>query len=464
MTIRQKLLLWYTGVLATSGCALALALYMFTAHQMRREIEKFLLDECNEWARYCRSTAPNLSEAERTIRQELEAKRYFPLMLRLYDPAKKEDLLFVGPASWREVFPKEFAFKDPGENRIFSTQPVGRHGYGLRLLTMPLDSDTYPGLVLQGGVYMRRLELRLKRLQVFLGISLVMGIGFALAGGRFLAARSLQPIDDIVSELDRIETDNLSARLTVSETHDEVRRLRTGINRMLHRVEDSFRRIRRFTADAAHELRAPLASLHCRLEVALNKKRSTDEYSTTISDALAEAEALTRTVNDLLLLTRMDAQAHHPVFCRVALKGLLDELQEIFGVAAAEKGLRVSVAGEDDCVAHGNQGLLRKLFGNLIDNAIRYTPPGGSVTVTIAKERDACAVRVTDTGIGIPRELQDKIFERFVRVDESRPRKDGGAGLGLNICRSIVDLHKGAITVRSETGRGSTFEVRLPSA
>ena len=464
MTIRQKLLLWYTGVLAVSGCILMLTLYFLTAHQMRREVEKFLLDECNEWADHYRNTAPDLSALERVIRPQIGTERYFPLMFRLYDPVKKADLLVIGPESWREVFPKETAFRDPGGKRVFSTQTVGRHGHGLRLLTMRLNAAASPGLVLQGGVYMKRLDRRLGNLRIFLVISVVIGIGLALAGGRFLAERSLRPMDDIVVELDRVETERLSARLGVPDTNDEVARLRTGINRMLHRLEDSFERVRGFTADAAHELRTPLASLQCRLEVALNKARSEEEYRRTVSDALAETEALTRTVNDLLLLARMDAAAEQVALEPVSLNELLTELYEVFRVAAEEKGLRLSLDCGDGCVAIGEKGLLRKLFGNVIDNAVRYTPSGGVVTVEAATEQRETVVRVTDTGIGIAPERQEKIFDRFVRVRESRTRDDGGVGLGLSICRSIVSLYRGTITVASTPGQGSTFEVRLPAA
>ena len=401
---------------------------------------------------------------EQEMRQDTAGKRYFPLMFRLYDPAKRKDIIFLGPASWRDVFPEDFAFKDPGGEKVFSTQPVGRHGHGLRLLTMRVDSDIYPDLVLQGGVYMRRLEARLSKLRVFLVIGMVAGICLALAGGQFLAGRSLRPIDDIVADLDRIEAENLSARLVVPNTGDEVARLRTGMNRMLQRLEDSFERIRRFTADAAHELRTPLASLQCRLEVALNKARSADEYRRTVSDAFAGTESLARTVQDLLLLTRMDAHAERPTFGPVSLKELLAELREVFGVAAEEKGLCLDLECREECLAHGDKGLLRKLFGNLIDNAIRYTPSGGRVTAAAASERNESVVRITDTGIGMPPELHEKIFERFVRADDSRSRESGGVGLGLSICRSIVDLHRGTISVQSTPGEGSLFEVRLPAA
>ena len=464
MTLRQRLLLWYTGVLAVAGVALVLTLYLLTAHQLRREIDKFLLDQCETWANSGREKADDMPALERDIRYELGVRRYFPSMFRLYDAERNRDVLFVGPPSWRAVFPKASEFLDPGRAKVFSTQTVGRHGRSLRLLTMRLGSDDRPDLVLQGGIYMRRLEIRLSRLRIFLGISVVSVIGLALLGGGFLASRSLRPIEEIASELEKIESENLAYRLAASPTRDEVARVRSAINRMLDRLEGSFQRIRGFTADAAHELRTPLAALQCRLEVALNKARSSAEYRETVADALSETGALGRTVNDLLLLARMDAQADSLPMEAVPVKQLLAELEEVFSVAAREKGLSLAVECAEECLVLGNRDLLRRLLGNLIDNGLLYTPSGGTVTVQATSDGKEGVICVTDTGVGIPGELQEKIFERFVRADDSRSREAGGTGLGLSICRSIANLHRGMITVRSKLGQGSTFEVRLPTA
>ena len=464
MTLRQRLLLWYTGVLAVAGVALVLTLYFLTAHQLRREIDRFLLDQCEEWRESCREMVADIPSLERRIRYELGTRRYFPTIFRLYDVEDKRDLLFVGNVAWRDAFPTESEFLDPGLVRVYSTQTVGGHGHSLRLLSMRLGSDRYARLVLQGGVYTRRLEMRLGGLRLFLGISVVSVIGLALLGGNFLASRSLRPIEEIASELEKIESENLAYRLAVSPTRDEVARVRLAINRMLDRLEGSFRRIRGFTADAAHELRTPLAALQCRLEVALNKARSSAEYRETVADALSETGALGRTVNDLLLLARMDAQADSLPMEAVPVKQLLAELEEVFSVAAREKGLSLSVECAEECLVLGNRDLLRRLLGNLIDNGLLYTPSGGTVTVQATSDGKEGVICVTDTGVGIPGELQEKIFERFVRADDSRSREAGGTGLGLSICRSIANLHRGMITVRSKLGQGSTFEVRLPAA
>ena len=464
MTLRRRLLLWYTGVFAISGCALMLALYLFAAHQMGKEIDKFLRDQSKEWLGLCRDAGSDLSGLEQRIREEMRFKRYFPLTFRLYDPEKKRNIIYIGHTRLESRFPLKSELAGPVGSPAFTTHAAGGGGRAFRLMTMRLGSDTYPGLVLQGGIYIRRLNHRLSLLRLFLGISVLAAVGIALLGGRFLASRSLRPIDDIVLELNRIEAESLSGRLGVPHTRDEVERLRRAINHMLHRLEDSFERIRRFTADAAHEFRSPLASLQCRLEVALNRARSPEEYHEALDDALSETTALARVVNDLLLLARLDARAEQPRAQPVSLKELLAELHEVFDITTREKGLKLTVVCADDCVARGNKELLRRLFGNLIDNAVRYTPSGGAVCVRARLENGDCLVDIEDTGIGIPSALREKIFERFFQADASRSRETGGTGLGLSLCRSIASLHGGSITVQSVPGKGSTFEVRLRAA
>ena len=464
MTIRRKLLLWYTTVFTVSAIALMVALYLFTAHQMHREVETFLLDECEEWAAMCRKTLPDLPALERIMREEIAFEKRFPMVYRLYDARTRRELLYIGPGSWREAIREQTGFADPKGAKAYASLRVGRHGRLLRLLAIRVDDGNGSRLVLQGGVYVRRLEIRLLRLRVFLAASVLASVVLALAGGAFLAGRSLKPVDDIVDDLDRIEAGNLSARVVVSRREDEADRLRRGINRMLDRIEDSFERMQRFTADAAHEFRTPLAALQCRLDVALTKAREPEEYRRVLSDVLEDAESLARTVNELLLLTRIDANAEHPDFRPVPLGPLLDDLREVFGVAAEERDIELTVDCAEACVVLGDGGLLRKLFGNLMDNAVRLNPSGGRVSLSAAREGDACVVRVTDTGTGIPPDLQERIFDRFFRADDSRSRAGGHVGLGLSICRSIAELHGGAISVHSSRGEGSTFEARLPAA
>ena len=463
MTLRMRLTVWYAGVLMLTGGLLVTCVYLFAAHQMRREMEKFLEDEVLEWAEMCRRGLDDIPALKRTMESEVRHQRYFPMFCRLYDRLTGGDVVLVAPERWTKGFPAAVAFDEAGGRKAYSSLPVGADKQGLRVLTVPLGSDVRPGLILQGGVSFDRLNRRLGKLRQYSGAAFVVALLLALGGGWFLASGSLRPIDDIVSDLHKVESTNLSYRLIVPPARDEVARLRVAINRTLDRLEDSFGRIQGFTADAAHELRTPLSSLQCRLEVALNKARSPEEYHDALAEGLAETAALTRMVNNLLLLARMDSRAEPSGSDSIPLGEVLGELQDVFGVAATDKGVQLSVECDAECYVRAQMGHLRRLFGNLIDNAIRWSAAGGAVTLRSFPEGDDCVVQVSDTGTGIPLRLQQNVFERFFRVDDSRSRESGCAGLGLNICRGIVELYGGTIAVSSAPGKGSTFEVRLPS-
>jgi heavy metal sensor kinase len=463
MTIRRKLLFWYTGVLAVSGLIMMLATYLLVEHQMRREVDKFLQDDANDWIRLCHEGAGSAA-LEQRLRSEVARERYFPLVCRLYNPAARRNEFLIAPEKWARRLDFEINPSGLDPRGDFSTVSVGNAGEEVRLFTIALKEGEHVGLVLQAGLYNQRLQERLRLLRLYFGGAFAATVLLGLAGGWMLAGHSLQTVDEVARQLERIESENLSYRLEVAPTRDEAERLRLAINRMLGRLQESFEKIGGFTADAAHELRTPLASLQCRLEVALSKARTPDEYRQVLADALTETAHLVRMVNNLLFLARMDARALTPQFEPVSLRDLLADVQELFAEAATAHGLRLTMNCDERCVVRGDAALLRRLFGNLADNAIRYTPAGGSVALTGRVDAGYCLVSVEDTGIGIAPEAQQRIFDRFFRTDESRSREAGGAGLGLNICRSIVEAHRGAISVRSETGKGSTFEVRLPVA
>ncbi len=461
MSIRWKLLLWYTCVLALAGCALVVALYFFTAHQMRREADKFLLDECEEWRRAYLEHDGDLPALEALLAADTALRRYFPVMVRFYNSHEQRDILFAGNTAWRDVVRAKSGYADPGTANAYSSVPVGRHGRPLRLLAIrvvPQES----GLVLQGGIYTRRLESRLARLRVFLAISIVTVIGLATLGGRILVVRSLEPIDRAATELEHVRSGNLSYRLPIEPTGDEVERLRRAINHMLDRLESAFKRVEGFTADAAHELRTPLAATKCRIDVALERSRSEEEYRHAMTDVMADVNGLVRLVGDLLLLARMDATDDMLHSETVALCELTDDLREVFTLSAEEKGLALTMTCDPDCQVQGDRALLRRLLANLLDNALRCTPTG-RVSLTVQRDGPECVIAVEDTGIGIAPEAQNRVFERFFRADPARTRESGGVGLGLSICHSIVQRHKGRIRVTSAPGKGSRFEVVLPA-
>jgi len=232
---------------------------------------------------------------------------------------------------------------------------------------------------------------------------------------------------------------------------------------MLGRLEAAFAALQQFTADAAHELRAPLAVLRAELEVSLAKQRTAAEHVATERVALGEIERLAHIADQLLTLTRADAGALVPDLQPVDLGDLVDETVERWRPLAAEKGVRLSAEVGDEGSTQGDPVLLRRVLDNLLDNGVRHTPQGGTVAVKLALDGARWRIDVSDTGPGVPESVRGTLFERFTRGDVARGRDTGGAGLGLALCRAIVELHSGTIAL-GDGGPGATFVVRLPVA
>lgn len=292
-------------------------------------------------------------------------------------------------------------------------------------------------------------------------------LALAAAGGYWLARRALAPVDEITRTARSLSADNLSARLNVPRTGDELARLSGTLNEMLERLEAAFRRVSRFTADASHELRTPLAVMRTTAEVALRAQEDRSESRAALEQILAEVERTSHLTENLLLLAKADSGAGALQRRKVDLAAAVGEACIQAQTLARVKGLTLGAKVPDE--AHlwvaGDPHALRRVFLILLDNAVKYTPAGGHIDVVLCQGDDGAAVgAVEDNGIGIAADDVPHVFDRFYRADRARSRELGGAGLGLAIARWIVEAHGGTIAVASEVERGSRFEVRLPLA
>jgi heavy metal sensor kinase len=288
---------------------------------------------------------------------------------------------------------------------------------------------------------------------------------FSIFGGWLLARASLRPVDELTRTAQDITASNLSRRLPVPNTNDEVGRLSETLNNMISRLESSFDQIRQFTADASHELRTPLTILTGELELALRTNKRPDEYQDILSSALTETLRLSRVVEYLLLLSRTDMGQISLQLEPMNLTETLADLADATTVLGTPKHIYITYRhGQEDLIINADQAKLYQMLLNLVDNAVKYTPEGGLISITLHRDGGFAEVRVRDTGIGISLEHQKKIFNRFYRVDKARSRELGGTGLGLSIVQWTVHAHGGTIVVESEPGQGSTFIVRLPLA
>jgi heavy metal sensor kinase len=305
----------------------------------------------------------------------------------------------------------------------------------------------------------------LERFRLILWFSVpVLLIGAGL-GGYWISRRALKPVDQITTAAESISIRNLSDRLAVPKTSDELQRLSETLNRMLARLDTSVQRMSQFTADASHELRAPVSLIRTTAELAVQDGRTNTEYHEDMVQILAEAERTSRLIDSLLLLARADAGEgglqHELTDVSTSVREALEQGRSL----AAENGIELMAdLNSEPIVVRGDGEALRRLFFILIDNALKYTPEGGRVQVGLGTLDAQATIRVRDSGIGISESDQPHIFDRFWRADRVRSRGVGGAGLGLSIARWIVDQHRGSVEVQSRPGQGSTFTVRIPLA
>jgi heavy metal sensor kinase len=288
-------------------------------------------------------------------------------------------------------------------------------------------------------------------------ITTLLAAGF----GFLLIWRWLKPVNDIAKIARDIQKNDLSRRIAV-RSNDELGRLATTLNQTFERLEQAFLRERQFTSDASHELRTPLSIMQSEATLTLKKNRSQEEYKEALILISQETTHMSSIINKLLYLSRIDGGKEKLDPVTVNLSELLVDLASNIEALCEEKTLIFDSQISGDIQVEGDKVKLRELFLNLMDNAIKFTPAGGKISLSLVKTEGQAAVSVSDTGIGISEEHLPRIFDRFYRVNKTSSAGDAGSGLGLAICKHIVALHKGQIEVKSIFGKGSTFQITLP--
>ncbi len=289
-------------------------------------------------------------------------------------------------------------------------------------------------------------------------------IVLALTGlvGLLYARWTLEPVERIRRQAERISRSNVAERVPEEGLVGEFRDLARTYNDMLSRLEQGIEDLQNFAADAAHELRTPLATLRAAIDGAVETKRSPEEYQMLLGSLAEEVARMTRIVTDLFTLAKVDMRQYALQKERIGLRKLLEEALEMWEGAAAANGVKIELEAGDAEVA-ADPVALRRVFMNLVENSVKYNRPGGRVKIRLLSEPGIARVRVEDDGPGIPAEHLPKLFHRFYRVDKARSRERGGAGLGLAICKSFIEAHEGKIGVESVVGKGTTFWVELPA-
>jgi heavy metal sensor kinase len=459
-SIRIRLTAWYVLMLALGLVAFSVGSWFAMRASAFHTIDDELQDRVRGIEKFMQTQIASLSPAE--IRDEFREHSVLGPGGDLFQVCTETGEWLYRSAVLENnqvpiIRPKELGSSPRYENRQVQGTP-------LRFVSVALLVNGKPYTV-QVGEPLNQFYEALERFRTVLLWSVPALLAVASLGGYWISRRALRPVDRVIAAADTISIQNLSDRLEVPNTGDEIQRLSETFNRMLARLNDSVQRISQFTADASHELRGPVSLIRTTAELAGKGGRSTAEYQQDMSHILAEAERTTRLIDSLLLLARADAGTDgmhreltdlaHSVRQAVA-QGRTLAVDKKIAIGAETASEPVLVNGDDESLA--------RLFFILVDNAVKYTPEGGCVTLRLTTSNGHGVVSVTDNGIGIAPEDQQHIFDRFWRADKVRSRGMGGAGLGLSIARLIVVRHDGTIEVRSDPGRGSTFTVKLPLA
>lgn len=457
-TLRVRLTIWNTLVVLLIALMALLAVKIGARAALYREADAVLRGEVNEVAIALRDLYPNTDAVVDELRRKAaghEERGWFTQLLT-----------DEGRTLWKsESCPEEVANWPVAREKIENLVQVGGYRFARRRITDPGDGPFHVRIGMATAFLDDDIDALTRLLvPVALGLSVLTPLV-----GYWLAVRATKPVAEILRTAEQLKPTRLGDRLEVSGTQDELDRLSVTINRLLDEVAGHVERQQQFVADAAHELRGPLTAMRSSLEVALSQDRSVDAYRETLAEVLEQSRHLSRLTNDLLLLAETGDDTRGPPRETVDLTAITRQAVAMFGGVAEERAVGLIFAPGSTAVrVPGDSSQLRQVLGNLLDNAIRFTPDGGRVSVSLDAQADRheAILTVADTGCGIDTEHLGRVFDRFYKTDASRTHGETarGGGLGLSICKSIVERHGGTIRVTSSPGRGTTFTVRLPSA
>ncbi len=461
-SISFRLVAWYAGLLAGIFLLLSASLYL----DLRRFLENDLLQSQSRRTRQIANTL--LIHVKQTGEPYVasQTKDWFaPQINDRFIRITRADgtLVYVSDA------PKDGSF-DPAEVPLFPPSPKSEFSHKLKLsggntlliAALNFKSSGNPDYLVEFGALLDPVETMLNHLFLQLSLGLPLAVIITTVGGYFLVRRALTPVAQITRAAERITQHNLSERLPVARTGDELERLSVSLNRMIARLDDGFQNSKRFVADASHDLRTPLTILRGELENFAGDVRLDAELRDRAGSMMEEVVHLGKIVEQLFTLSRLDAGEAQTEWTRFDLTELARTTSEQMNLLAEDKGISISCEASQPAPVEGNRVRLKQVVVNLLDNAIKYTPAKGAIHLRVFPVNGHAVLEVEDTGIGIPSAALPHIFERFYRVDPARSADAESAGLGLSIVKSICTAHGAEVKVRSAPGAGSCFHVELP--
>jgi heavy metal sensor kinase len=464
-SIRFRMALWYAALLAAALVLFGAASYVGLERYLQKSLEESLVKQARSIGDVL---IVNINQSGQDyVNNEI---------MEHYSPEINARFIRVTRADGRQIFisglPKDGTF-DPAQvppPQLPVTQPFSHEvemsdGHELLLHGLPYRATDGGQFLIEVAAPYNQIESVLRGLLLTFALGLPLIVALAIGGGYLLMRRALHPVDEIRQKAAQITSRNLSERLPVVHTGDELERLAVDLNRMIERLEASFYQVNRFSADASHELRTPLTVLQGELEsMARSSSNLPIEIRDTIGSALEETQRLAKIVENLLAISRLEAGEARKQLERLDFAELARSTADQMRLLAEDKNIHLDCNGVEPVEVDADPARLKQVVVNLLDNAIKYTPERGRVRISVVEQDSHAVLEVADNGIGISADDLPHVFERFYRADKARSRQMGGTGLGLSIVRSICLAHGGRVTVNSTEGRGSLFRVELPLA
>lgn len=485
-SIRFRFFFWYTLILAVTFSVFALALYFNVSATLKDQMDDLLLAKAEGIAGSINTywetekmdalkhgakrnvfskinNANFLKIARRWVDERSNDPDLMNILVQIYKP--NGELIAFSRNALTHLSISKNSLHGLATNRIaYEDLQVAREGekpLDLRILQIPVFEEGKMAYIVQVAGPLDSIWETLKGIKFILFLLLPITVVLAsVLAGEFLASITLKPLKNMIETARQITAENLSLRITPPETQDEIRELAETFNEMLEKIQQVFISQKQFIQDISHELRTPLTIMRGELEVALKRRRSPEEYSATLMSSLEETTRVGKLLENLLALARLDSSS-------VSLSRDLEDISTIMRdtladmeILAVQKGISIDFVSQKGIILPMDRDKIIRAFVNILDNAIKYTPEYGKLSVEVIREGDTAIVTIADTGIGIPQQDLPHIFDRFYQVDKSRSSE--GFGLGLSIARSIIEAHGGSIAVESRQGHGTTFLISLP--
>ena len=447
LSIKKKLLihsfLIQTIILLIFSFSLYKALEISTTDKLEATLKVIILDVTDD-------LLENKQISQTLLNEEKEYK-FEPLYIRILDNKTHEKIIQT------ENFPNNIEHDDKYLNNLKEDIVTFEKQNNYLVSRIKIDFHGEKVVIIEVVTTKEILTSTLENLLYILSFILPIILIFAVIGGNFIIYKSFLPIENILDELKQINANDLSARLKTTNTKDEIYQLVNEVNNLLSRLENSFERISQFSSDASHELKTPLTIIKGEIEVALRKERSVNEYKETLTTSLNEICVIEQTINDLLFLAKNEKDLIIDKQEEFYLDELTDEsINELKNFAKLHK-VEVTLEVKDSLELLGFPNLLKIAIKNALKNAIQFSNENSKVIIKIFKKDDFLNISIQDFGIGIAKEEQNKIFEKFYRTDKSRNKTSGGTGLGMSILKKIIDIHKAEINIKSIENQGTTI-------